>query len=338
MVKEAMLYEGIEGGKVRCGLCSHRCTIAEGKRGRCGVRENRGGTLVSLVYGRVVAEHVDPIEKKPLYHFFPGSTAYSIGTVGCNFHCMFCQNSDISQYPQSRGGEIIGEVRTPEQIVDAAERTGCKSIAYTYTEPTVFFEFAHDTAVLAQARGIKNVFVSNGFMSETAARTIAPVLDAINIDLKAFTPSFYKDLCGARLEPVTDTIRRMKDLGVWVEVTTLVIPGLNDGEDELRQIARFIGGVDKTIPWHVTAFHPTYRLMDRPRTPVATLRRARQIGLEEGLCHVYEGNVADDEGEKTCCPGCGAAVISRVGFGIVRNRLTKGACPSCKTVVAGVGM
>lgn len=338
MLKEAMLYERIEGGRVRCGLCGHQCSIDDGKRGICGVRENRQGTLVSLVYGRTVAEHIDPIEKKPLYHFFPGSRVYSIGTVGCNFRCTFCQNSDISQYPRAHGGSIIGETRTPENIVEAAEKAGCTSIAYTYTEPTVFFEFAHDTAVLAQTKGIKNVFVSNGFMSEAAARKIAPVLHAINVDLKAFTPSFYKDLCGARLKPVLETIRRMNDLGVWVEVTTLVIPGLNDGEDELREMARFVRGVSETVPWHVTAFHPTYRLMDRPRTPVATLRRARQIGLEEGLCHVYEGNVADDEGSNTYCQGCGTAVIERTGFGYVRNHLNDGACPSCGKTLAGVGM
>lgn len=337
-MKEAMLYETGEDNTVRCHLCNHRCKIREGKRGICGVRENRQGTLYSLVYGKIVAEHIDPIEKKPLYNFLPGSRAYSIGTVGCNFHCKHCQNYEISQYPHERGSRIIGAQRTAEAIVQAAEEADCASIAYTYTEPTIFFEFAYDTARLAHPKGIKNVFVSNGYMSAEALDRIAPYLDAINVDLKAFTDKSYKEVCGARLAPVLETIQHVKDRGIWVEVTTLVIPGLNDSADELRDMGRFVKGVGREVPWHVTAFYPTYQMTDRPPTPAATLRRAREIGLAEGLRYVYEGNLPAGAGEHTYCPGCGEGVILRSGFGSVRNRLKGGQCPHCGASVDGVGL
>ena len=337
-MKEAMFYEAMPDNTVRCNLCNHRCKIRDGKSGICGVRENRGGKLMSLVYGKVIAEHIDPIEKKPLFHFLPGSKAFSIGTVGCNFRCKFCQNFDISQYPREHGGEIIGRDRTPAHILASTRESGCETIAYTYTEPTIFYEFALDTAVLAREAGIKNVFVSNGYMSPEAARHIAPYLDAANIDIKAFTDTFYKTMCGARLEPVLETIRLLKALGVWVETTTLIIPGLNDGDEELRNIARFIKGVGAEIPWHVTQFYPTYELLDKPRTPVATLRRARDIGKEEGLHYVYEGNVPGEGGENTYCHSCGALLIERYGLELIRNRLQNGTCPECGSVIKGVGM
>ena len=337
-MKEAMLYEKRDENKVRCHLCSHHCSIHPGKRGICGVRENRDGTLYTLVYGRIVAEHIDPIEKKPLFNFLPGSKAYSISTVGCNFRCKHCQNSDISQYPHAHGGRIIGEDRTPAQIVRSAKSAGCASIAYTYTEPTIFFELAHDTSIIAHQEGIQNVFVSNGYMSAEAARKIAPHLDAINVDVKAFTNKFYKEVCGARLEPVLDTIRLMRELGVWVEITTLIIPGWNDGEEELREIARFIKSVGREVPWHVTAFYPSYKMMDHPPTSVATLRLARDIGIAEGLRYVYEGNVRDSGGENTHCHGCGAVVVERSGLWLVRSRLKDGKCPECGEKIDGVGM
>jgi pyruvate formate lyase activating enzyme len=337
-MNEAMLYEAQTENKVRCHLCNHQCRIREGKRGICGVRENREGTLYTLVYGKIIAEHIDPIEKKPLFNFLPGSKAFSIGTVGCNFHCKHCQNFDISQYPHAHGGKVIGEDRTPEQIVNMAKATGCESVAYTYTEPTIFYEFAYDTAILAHRNGIKNVFVSNGYMSAEAACQIAPHLDAINIDLKAFTDKFYKEICGARLTPVLETIQRMKALAVWVEVTTLIIPGLNDAEDELREIARFVKSVGHEVPWHVSSFYPAYELMDRPPTPMATLRRAREIGMEEGLRYVYEGNVPGEAGENTCCYACGAVAIERSGLGFIRNRLHDGKCPECRKTLDGVGV
>ena len=337
-MQEAMFYEAMSENRVRCNLCSHRCKIDEGKRGICGVRKNRNGALYSLVYGKIIAEHVDAIEKKPLFHFLPGSRAFSIGTVGCNFHCKHCQNSDISQYPHEHGGEIIGQDRTPEQIVVSAKAVGCETIAYTYTEPTIFYEFAYDTAILAQKEGITNVFVSNGFMSPEAAREIGPYLDGINVDIKAFTNNFYKEICGARLKPVLETVQLMKELGVWVEVTTLIIPGLNDGDHELRDIARYVKSVDPNIPWHVSQFYPTYKLMDRPRTPVATLRRAREIGMEEGLHYVYEGNVPNEGGENTHCYACGSMLIERNGLELIGNRLQDGKCPECETRIDGVGM
>lgn len=337
-MKEAMFYVSLPENQIRCNLCNHRCKIKEGKRGICAVRENREGRLYSLVYGKVIAEHIDPIEKKPLFHFWPGSRAFSIGTVGCNFHCKHCQNFDISQYPQKHKGEIIGQDRTPEEIVAAAKAAGCKTIAYTYTEPTIFCEFAYETALLAQKEGIKNVFVSNGYMSSEAARQLAPYLDAINVDLKAYTDKFYKTVCGARLKPVLQTIELMRELHVWIEVTTLIIPGLNDGEQELRDIARFVKGVGPEIPWHVSQFYPAYKLLDRPPTPVAKLRRAREIGMEEGLRYVYEGNVPGEGGENTYCYACGAALIERYGPAALENRLQQKKCPECGTSIEGVGM
>ncbi len=335
-MKEARVYGKLEENRVECRLCAHNCRISPGKRGLCGVRENRGGTLYSLVYGKIIAEHVDPIEKKPLFHFHPGTRAYSIGTVGCNFRCAHCQNSEISQLPHNHGGRIAGRECTPDDIVAAARRTGSQTIAYTYNEPTIFFEFARDTAVLAQQERIKNIFVSNGYMSRETTKRIAPYLDAINIDLKGFTDAFYKKICGARLQPVLDSIKQMKEAGVWLEVTTLVIPTLNDSEEELRDIARFIRSVGADTPWHVSRFFPAYRLDHLPPTPVTTLQRAREIGLEEGLHYVYEGNVAEPESENTYCPGCGKVVIERAGFHVAAGIGVKlGKCPECGVHIAG---
>jgi len=334
---EALLYEKLEDRKVRCTLCSHRCVIAEGKRGICHVRENSGGVLQSLVYGRLIARHVDPIEKKPLYHFLPGSLSYSIATVGCNFSCRFCQNADIAQLPSDRGGAIIGDAVTPEEVVKAAERAGCRSISYTYTEPTVFFEFALETARLANSKGIRNVFVTNGYMTAEALDMIAPVLDAANVDLKAFTRKYYKELCAAKLEHVQEALRNMKAKGVFVEVTTLIVPGLNDDPDELKALAAFLAhDLDPDTPWHISRFHPTYRLTDRPPTPVKTLRDAREIGLAAGLRYVYTGNVPGDTGESTFCPACGVALIERWGFQLGKYRIKDGRCGKCNTVIKGV--
>lgn len=258
--------------------------------------------------------------------------------MGCNLHCKHCQNFDISQYPQEHAGDIIGERRTPEGIVSAAKAAGCETIAYTYNEPTVFYEFTYDTAILAQRQRIKNIFVSNGYMSSDAAHQIAPYLDAINIDLKAFSDKSYKEVCGARLEPVLETIKLMKALGVWVEVITLIIPGLNDGEEELRDIAHFVKEIGPQVPWHVTRFYPAYKYLDRPPTPVATLRQSREIGLEEGLRYVYEGNVPGEGGENTYCYACGAILVERYGLRLVRNRLEDGKCSECGAKMDGVGL
>ena len=325
-----------EKKRVECFLCAHNCQIKEGKRGICQVRENRDGVLYSLVYGKLISQNVDPIEKKPLFHLLPGSRSYSIATVGCNFRCAHCQNYDISQYPRLHNGSIIGSNATPGEIVTSAQKYGCQSISYTYIEPTIFFEFAYECAQIAHENGIKNVFVSNGYTSSAATRKIAPYLDGNNIDLKAFTDKFYREVCGAKLAPVLDTIRLMKELGVWVEVTTLVIPGWNDSDKELKEIAQFIKGIDSGIPWHVTRFHPTFKMTDRSATPVSTLQRAREIGMAEGLKYVFVGNIPGEGGENTICPQCGGKVIERMGYSIISQNLLNGKCGNCGQSIAGV--
>jgi pyruvate formate lyase activating enzyme len=337
-MKEAMFYDKEPGAGVRCGLCRFRCAIADGRRGICGVRENRGGTLYSLVYGKAVAENVDPIEKKPLFHFHPGSRTYSVATVGCNFRCRHCQNYSISQ-PAWEGGRIGGYDLPPEEIVGKAGDAGCASVSYTYTEPTIFFEYAYDTARLARQAGLKNVFVTNGYITPEALARISPFLDAANIDLKGFSEKFYREVVHAKLGEVLETIVDYKRLGIWLEITTLIIPNHNDSDAELQELARFIAEkVGEDTPWHVSQFYPTYLLTDQPRTPVSTLRRARQIGLEAGLRYVYEGNVPGEGGENTYCPGCGELLIGRHGFSIRENRTRAGVCPSCAMPVAGVGL
>lgn len=333
---EAQLYSRGDDGEVICELCAHHCRIKDGRRGICGVRENRKGVLYTLVYGWLVAEHVDPIEKKPLFHVLPGSRSYSISTVGCNFHCRHCQNFSISQPGDFAAAAPPGILRTPEYVVDGALSSGCQSISYTYVEPTIFFEFAHDCSVLAREQGLKNIFVSNGYMAEATTRKLAPVLDAINIDIKSFSDDFYRKICAARLQPVLDTVRLMHELGVWVEITTLLIPGLNDSEAELRQIAEFIVSLDPSIPWHVTAFYPTYKMTDRPATPSSSLRKAREIGLRAGLRYVYEGNIPGAGGENTVCPSCQSRLVRRSGFTIEENRLVDGGCPQCGERIAGL--
>ncbi|WP_432820099.1 AmmeMemoRadiSam system radical SAM enzyme [Trichloromonas sp.] len=333
---EAMFWEKLDDDRVRCGLCRHACIIPPGRRGICGVRENQGGKLFSLVYGRLIAENVDPIEKKPLFHYLPGSRSYSIATVGCNFRCCHCQNAEISQWLHSKR-EIPGRHVAPEEVVRQALAAGCRSISYTYTEPTIFYEYAYDTAVLAHEKGLGNVFVSNGYTSTAALEKIAPVLDAVNVDLKGFTETFYREVIGATLAGVLATLRDYRRLGTWLEVTTLVIPGRNDGDEELAAIARFIADeLGPQVPWHVTAFYPTYKMLDSPPTPVTTLVRARGIGLDAGLKHVYVGNIHDATGENTYCPKCGELLIERRGFRLGRLRLEKGACPVCRTPLAGV--
>jgi len=334
-MKEAMVYERLSGSDVRCHLCAHACLIHPGTRGICAVRENREGILYSLVYGKVISANIDPIEKKPIFHMLPGSTSLSIATVGCNFRCKHCQNYEISQYPRERKFEVPGSDMTPGDVVDLAVRSGCESISYTYTEPTIFFEFAYDCARLAHERGIKNVFVSNGYTGAEATGMIAPYLTANNIDLKG-NEAFYRDICGARLKPVLDTIILMKNLGVWVEVTTLIIPGLNDSDKDLTDIAEFLVSVDPAIPWHVSAFRPTYKLMDRPSTSVESLRKAVEIGRRAGLRYVYEGNVPGEDNENTYCPSCREQLIHRVGYRIRENRLADGRCPKCASLVEGI--
>jgi pyruvate formate lyase activating enzyme len=334
---KAYLWGPLEDKKVKCNLCSHRCVIKDGHRGICAVRENRGGILETLVYGKLVARHVDPIEKKPLFHFLPDTLSYSIATVGCNFRCRFCQNADIAQMPADHRGTIMGSSSTPLEVVEAAEQGDCRSISYTYTEPTVFFEFAYETARLAHDRGLRNVFVTNGYMTAEALEMISPYLDAANVDLKAFSDKYYKDLCSALLEHVRATLKLMKTLGIFVEVTTLIVPGLNDEPVELKELAAFIAeDLGPETPWHISRFHPTYKLTDRPATPVATLTAARQIGLNAGLRYVYTGNVHGDTGENTFCYDCGEIVIERRGFRVGKLGIENGKCIHCGAEIDGV--
>jgi len=337
---EAFLYEPLDDDrKVRCHLCHHRCVIKEGKRGICRVRENQHGVLKTLVYGKLIAQHVDPIEKKPLYHVLPGTLSYSIATVGCNFKCRFCQNADIAQLPSDRKGIIFGDPCTPEDVVTAATRSGCRSIAYTYTEPTIFFEFAHDTARLAREAGLLNVFVTNGYMTSEALHMIQPYLDAANVDLKAFNDDFYREQCSAKRKHVMETLQMMKSLGVFVEVTTLLIPGLNDDRKELEQLASFVAdSLGSDTPWHISRFHPTYRLTDRPPTPAQSIHEARRIGLDAGLHYVYSGNLPGDEGENTVCYRCGEPLIERWGYRISKHAIQDGRCPKCHAKIDGIGL
>lgn len=335
MMKEAMLYESLSKGKVSCSLCAHRCRISPSKYGTCGVRENREGRLFTHVYGEVIAAHIDPIEKKPLFHFLPGTTSFSIATEGCNFRCPFCQNWQISQVSvrdeTARGGTKL----SPEEIVRQAKARRCASVSYTYTEPTVFFEYAYDTAKLAHSASLANVFVTNGYMTPEALREIEPFLDAANVDLKAFRDETYKKVCQARLDPVLESIRLMRELGIWVEVTTLVVPGMNNSAEELTDIARFIAGVSLDIPWHISRFHPDHEYAAKKATPVETLRLAFELGKKAGLRYIYIGNVWG-ESEDTLCPACGKPVLRRHGFFIEENRIMDAKCLSCGTPIAGV--
>jgi len=347
MSREALLYhrqEGLPGSfterepnTVVCDLCHHRCVIREGKVGFCRVRQNRAGRLESLVYGRCVALTPDPIEKKPFFHFLPGTFSLSLATVGCNFTCKFCQNHHLSQFLKDHEGPVPGDWITPDQIVATALRQRCRSLSFTYTEPTVFFEYALDTARLAHEKNLDTCFVSNGFMTPEAVELLAPCLDAINVDLKSFNPDVYRNIIGGKLDGVLETIRCLKAHGIWIEVTTLLIEGMNDSPDELRQIAEFLVGLSPDIPWHVSRFYPQYQMTDRPVTRHESIRQALEIGLEAGLRHIYCGNVSDERSESTWCPDCGALLIARSGFSIRQNALGPGGtCPRCGVRCAGV--
>ena len=312
MTKEGRFYESSEHNKVTCLLCPHECLIREGSRGICRVRENRGGVLCSLVYGHPCTLTVDPIEKKPLFHFLPGTGSLSLATVGCNFRCRFCQNHSISQVDADE--PVRGETCPPVQVAELASEKEIPSISYTYTEPTVYFEYAYDIGTIAREKGIKNAFVSNGFMSQAAREASLDFLDAINCDLKCFSDDTYRNVMGGRLEPVLDTIRFLRENGVWVEVTTLIVPEMNDSDKELKNIAEFIVSVDPAIPWHVSRFHPMYKMNDSPSTPVERIETAVQIGKKAGLRYVYAGNIHGSSSEHTVCPGCGEMLIERIGF------------------------
>ncbi|MBD3427297.1 MAG: AmmeMemoRadiSam system radical SAM enzyme [Candidatus Omnitrophica bacterium] len=335
MRRKAVLWEKTGQGKIHCFLCAHNCQIGEDDYGFCGMRQNIGGELFTYAYGSVIANHVDPIEKKPLYHFLPGTYAYSIATIGCNFRCTFCQNWTISQMSK-KDGDLEGLEMKPEQVVKEALDNDCKSISYTYTEPTIFFEYALDTAKLAKKKGLHNNFVTNGYMTKQAVETIKPYLDAANVDLKFFNDDIYRRMCSARLQPVLDTIKNLYEAGIWVEVTTLVVPGQNDSEEELRNIARFISDTSRDIPWHISRFHPDYKYSESPATPLETMEEAKKIGEEEGLNYIYLGNVHTRA--ETVCPQCGASLIDRAGFTakISEDFTSSASCRKCGTKIAGV--
>ncbi len=323
---EALLYE-TKSGELKCKLCNHFCKIPESKTGICGVRENRSGKLHTLVYDKVIATQADPIEKKPLYHFLPGSLSYSIATPGCNFKCKFCQNHNIAQMPHDKGF-ISGEAIKPEDIVQRAIKSRCQSISYTYTEPTIYFELAHETSKLAHEQNIQNVFVTNGYMSNQAIDMITPYLDAANVDLKSFSNDFYKKYCGAKLSPVLDNLVHMREKDIHVEVTTLVIPGLNDSTEELDSIANFIiTKLGADTPWHISRFHPAYKLGNNPPTPQNYLLNTRDRSLKKGLKYVYTGNIVSDEGASTKCSTCNRVVLKRDGYRVIEILIKDGKCP-----------
>ena len=331
---EALLYEKLGNELVRCNLCNHHCKIAENNHGFCGVRENIKGILYTNSYGKIVASNIDPIEKKPLYNFLPGSKSFSIAAAGCNFRCGFCQNWQISQVlPKSDA--ILGQELAPLSIIKQAIRNNCKSISYTYTEPTIFFEYAFETAKLARENSLSNIFVTNGYMTEECLKMVSPYLDATNIDLKFFSEQSYNKICKAKLGPVLDSIKLMHKLGVWIEITTLIIPKLNDSVEELSDIANFIAKLDKNIPWHVSRFHPDYEFEDFDLTSDETLRKAQKIGISAGLNFVYAGNVFG-WGSDTICPACKKTIIKREGFSILEYNVKKCKCGFCKEIIPGV--
>ncbi|MDD2400335.1 MAG: AmmeMemoRadiSam system radical SAM enzyme [Sulfurovum sp.] len=330
---KTMQYYKKEEGKERiiCLLCRHYCKLKEGQTGICGVNKNVGGELKTLVYGHPVAINLDPIEKKPIYHMLPGSKALSFGTVGCNFRCPFCQNWDISQ--ETKINESI-EV-SPQKMVELALENGASSIAYTYNEPTIFYPYAKDIGLIAKEKGLKNIFVSNGFESPEVIKDMASWLDAANIDLKSWNDAYYKKVLKGGLEEVKDTLRQMVKEGIWVEVTTLLIEGENDSDQDLKEMAAFIANdLGKHVPWHLSAFHPDYKMMDHERTKLETLQRAKEIGKKAGLYYIYMGNVPV-HGD-THCPDCGELLIDRTGYSVIVNKLEGGCCPKCKRAIEGV--
>ncbi|MRJ06511.1 MAG: AmmeMemoRadiSam system radical SAM enzyme [Epsilonproteobacteria bacterium] len=322
----------LENGKIECLLCRHNCKLKEGQVGICGVNKNEGGELKNLVYGHPVSLNIDPVEKKPLYHFLPGSRTLSLGTVGCNFKCPFCQNWQISQSREVDNSHFV----PPEQIVEVAIRYNCQSIAYTYNEPSIFYPYARDIGVLAKEKGLKNIFVTNGFESEYEIEDMKKWVDGANIDLKSFNPDYYRKVLKGDLEGVLDTIRRLKEGGVWVEVTTLIVPGENDSPEELKKIAQFLVSVSPDIPWHISRFRPDYKERDKEPTPISKMVEAHQIGKEAGLYYVYLGNVTLPA--ITYCPQCGEELIVRYLFGVQKDLVTPngGKCPKCGRKIEGV--
>jgi len=329
------LYRKLNNDAIQCLACNNYCVIPNGKIGICGVRQNENGKLKLLVDNKAVAVNLDPIEKKPLFHFFPGSIAFSLGTFGCNFGCEFCQNWDISQAPKETTIEFWGEDWPPEKIISYCQKHNISVIAYTYNEPTIWAEYALAIMKLAHKNKIKNVWVSNGYMSKETLKLIAPYLDVINVDLKSFREEFYQKVVHAHIEPVKENIKKIWEMGIWEEITTLIIPGFNDSENELKEIAQFLVTISPDLPWHISAFYPNYKMLDVPSTPKETILKAYHIGKEAGLKYVYTGNIPDSNYESTYCPNCGFKLIERWGIEMIENNLLGDKCPKCGTKIAG---
>jgi len=332
---EARFYQKLPTNKkIKCKLCPRECIVGDRERGYCGVRENRGGTYYTLVHSRVCAAHIDPIEKKPLFHYLPGTLAFSLATAGCNVNCKFCQNWDISQV---RPEQVPAEFAPPQSVADLAKQHGCPTIAYTYSEPVIFSEYLMDVADAAHEAGVRSVVVSNGYMQEEALKAAYGKMDAVKIDLKAFTESYYKDVFAGELKPVLDALVTLRKMGKWTEIVYLVVPTLNDSDDEFRGLARWVKtnlGLD--VPVHFTQFHPEYLLKNLPITPVPTLDRAKAIADAEGLRYVYIGNVPGHPAENTYCPKCRRVVVERVGLTAKQMLIRKGACPFCGQQIPGI--
>jgi pyruvate formate lyase activating enzyme len=331
---EARYYQKFPGNKIQCGLCPWACVVDEGKRGKCEVRENQKGVYRSLVYGQVAAQHVDPIEKKPFFHLLPGSAAFSIATVGCNFECKFCQNWDLSQ----RRPEEADSVRaTAEEIADAAKRSDCRVIAYTYSEPVVFNEFVYDVASAGKRLGLRSAIVSNGFIQKKPLLDLASVIDGYKVDLKAFDDAYYRKVCDGLLEPVLDTLVTLKGCNVWTEIVYLVVPTLNDDDRGFQKLSQWIlKELGPDVPLHFSRFYPQYKLRNLPPTPTETLERAWKIARDAGLHFVYLGNIPGHPAENTYCPGCGKTLIRRMGFEVLENHVKHGKCEFCGRAIAGV--
>jgi pyruvate formate lyase activating enzyme len=333
-LRTALWWEPLEGKAVRCTLCPRRCVVPEGGRGYCRVRANRGGRYVTLVYGRACTTHVDPIEKKPFFHVYPGTRAFSLATVGCNLHCKFCQNWDISQ---ASPGDFPVPYTSPAEIAAAAKKSGARTIAYTYSEPTVFHEYMADCAAAAAELGVGSVVVSSGFIADAPHKALFPRVQAIKIDLKSFREDFYRDVCDAELRPVLDTLKRLAGSGVWYEIVNLLIPTLNDTPDELKRMAAWIvKELGPNVPLHFSRYHPMYKLRNLPPTPLETVQKARALARAEGCRYVYTGNAPGAEGENTACHSCGEVLIRRYGYALEQNRLANGKCPKCGTAIPGL--
>jgi pyruvate formate lyase activating enzyme len=333
-ITEAKFYQKLANRKIKCKLCPRECTVGDKERGYCGVRENRGGVYYTLVHSRVCAQHVDPVEKKPLFHYLPGTTAYSIATAGCNVNCKFCQNWDISQ---SRPEQIPADYVSPQRVAEIAKQYSCPTIAYTYSEPVVFAEYLMDAADAGHAAGVRSIVVSNGYMQADAMKAAYGKMDAVKIDLKSFTESYYSKVVTGQLKPVLDSLVTLRKMGKWTEIVYLVLPTLNDSDEEFHGLAQWIKtnlGVD--VPLHFTQFHPQYLLKNLPITPVPTLERAKAIADAEGLHYVYIGNVPGHPSQNTYCPKCRKMLVERVGFTASQMLIRKNCCPFCQQPIPGI--